>query len=478
MLKRLFLSLILLAGIFAGFCIYLQLNTNNYHVVHYSYFSQKEFYEDAYKYVKIPQVKTQAVIVNHHLLASSYIAEEFNILATTAQVTVLLVSPNHFSSGKFEIATSRADWQTPYGVLEPDVRLINILTKTNLLGVDEDPFLQEHGVSGLVGFIKKSLPNARIVPIIFKDRISLSRALDFANETYKVMPNNLVVIGSFDFSHYLPKNASIFHDFTSLNVLNNFDFQEIYKLDIDSKPGLSYYLSLVKKMGMSNFNLLEHSNSAELTKKDLLESTSYINGYYNSELTAKEQVITLLSLGVMEVNSQTYSKFSLEYLERFFSGQNKTVVLFDGNNKNIQFQFENKGVNIKLDKIFETKLNESNIKILDCENKQSPIINQDFFKIDICQNSNINKVVQNKNTLTFYSKGKFLNKESEFIAFGLVSSKNSLKLFLFPIALRDGQFKLLVGWESDKILADMASNSAVNTELKSQIKSGVVEINN
>lgn len=472
MSKRYFLSLIFLAGIIAGFCIYFLNNSSETKISHYSYFSQKDFYENAYNNAKPSPIHSSAIIVNHHLLASNFIAETFNILATTAPVTVLLVSPNHFSAGKYAVATSKGQWVTPYGVLKPDNNLINKLILENVLGVDEEPFLQEHGISGLVGFIKKSLPNAKIVPIIFKDQIPLNKALELAEKTYKIIPKNVVVVGSFDFSHYLPKSASNFHDYTSLNTINNFDFEQIYKLDIDSKPGLAFYLNLVNKMGLKNFNLVKHSNSAELTKKDILESTSYITGYYNSLERDYENVETLMSLGVLNETKQQYSKPALEYLQRFFSGQN-TTLLFQSNYKT---QFNNRGITLVNKSEYGTNLNGVNIKILDCQKKLTPIFYNETVKVVICHNSNKDMVVQKNNILYIYSKGKFLDEASIFTSFGLVGGKNSIKVFFFPISLNKGQFKLLVGQENDTVLLEIVKNSQVSFDLKEQITKGVIEI--
>src|SRR5690349_16302111 len=71
-------------------------------LLHYSYFSQKDFYEQAYAAANSLQPPLwkkggepiKAIIVNHHLLASQFIAQEFNQVATTAPITVLLISPN------------------------------------------------------------------------------------------------------------------------------------------------------------------------------------------------------------------------------------------------------------------------------------------------------------------------------------------------------------------------------------------------
>jgi len=113
-------------------------NTSYEKVYHYSYFSQPEFYEQAYleaSKIKLldPLFKSGGIgeigglVINHHLLAGQYIAEGFNTIATTEPVTVLLISPNHFSMGRNNVLASAAIWKTPFGELKPDKVLINNL---------------------------------------------------------------------------------------------------------------------------------------------------------------------------------------------------------------------------------------------------------------------------------------------------------------------------------------------------------------
>src|SRR5579864_6968586 len=52
---------------------------------HYSYFSQKSFFDDGYARAKtnVVEPEAKAIMVNHHLLAPEFIAESFNSVATS-----------------------------------------------------------------------------------------------------------------------------------------------------------------------------------------------------------------------------------------------------------------------------------------------------------------------------------------------------------------------------------------------------------
>ena len=389
-----------------------------------SYFSQPDFFDQAYRGTLqgAPVEGVKAIIVNHHLLASSYIAEAFNKVATTAPVTVLLVSPNHFSSGSGNIIASAEQWQTPYGKLQPNLRLIQNLSKQNVINIDEPPFEQEHGVSGIVPFIKKSLPSATIVPVIFNNRMTLVDAIADANKFAAILPSNTLIVGSFDFSHYLTSNAANFHDIKNLADVESFNIPDVYNLDIDSRPGLAFFLQLLKDQGNQKFTLLEHSNSAELTRRDILETTSYITGYFQAGPPATISVQTILSLGSIVPSIKPYTNPALIYLDRLFFGQDKTVI---------------------------GPVNTGSGVVINRDAKQNAF------------------AIEGARPVVYANPG---------LGVGVVYTATGTQIYLFPVGSDGGLLKLLIAPQSDKVLTDMAAASHVSPDLKSQIKKGIINI--
>lgn len=255
--------------------------------LHYSFFSQKEFFDEAFRNAPISSLtaereKISAVIVNHHLLAPHFIAQGLQTVASEKQLTVVLISPNHFSVGRGPVITSRYGWKTPYGVLQPDLGLIDQLTESGLVEVEEDPFVREHGISNIVAFITKVLPQAKVVPLIFKERISDSQTDAFAEELDARLLDGALVVASLDFSHYHDLATANLHDQASLEVLQQFDYGRIKDLDIDSRPALRILLKYLDHKRAKTFTLLQHSNSAVVAGKlDEPETTSYITGYFS-----------------------------------------------------------------------------------------------------------------------------------------------------------------------------------------------------
>jgi poly-gamma-glutamate synthesis protein (capsule biosynthesis protein) len=309
---------------------------------HYSFGGQKNFFEEAYKNTAAKKViaksGTEGLIVPHHLVASRLIAVAFASVATDKPLTVVLISPNHFFAGKGQIITSLYDWQTPYGVLEADQGVIKRLQADGAVNVDEGPFANEHGIADLAAFVKKSLPNSRIVPVIIKDTLSEAQGDGFAAELAAVLPQNSLVVGSFDFSHYLPSPAADFHDAKSIAVLSDFDYDGIKFLDVDSKPGLRIFLKYLDAQNARQFALLDNSNSAKIIKDDSIpETTSYITGqFFGGEKEIAKQT-TLLAFGDLMLDryiKKTIDKYGVDYpfknIERFLAGNDLTMANLEG----------------------------------------------------------------------------------------------------------------------------------------------------
>ncbi len=439
---------------------------------HNSYFSQPDFYNQAYLSAskepieKAQEKEIKGIIVNHHLLAPSFIAKAFNQIATAAPLTVILVSPDHFSAGKNFVTTSAYRWQTPFGVLEPDIGLIKNLNES----VEENPFINEHGIKGITAFIKKSLPNAKVVPIIFNDRVSVEQAILKADKLYKILPPNCLIVGSFDFSHYLTNRAADFHDVSSLAVLQNLDVAGSYKLDIDSRSGLAFYLQLLKNEKAEKFTELDHSNSAKLVKQDTLENTSYITGYFSLGKPNHSEVKTILILPPVKdtilVNkslNRSSKTWSVEYLERLFSGQDKTALYYSGQKDYFLRNFKNANSFDLLDPNKTTSIFSGRIK-LRLLNHGSP----DYLTI-----------TGTELTINFshwFLSDDVLKNGGTSIAYGISESDSELNITILPIGVKNGIAKLLTGQESAKILTELAGNSIVNQEIKQQIKEGKINL--
>ncbi|MFA6918512.1 MAG: AmmeMemoRadiSam system protein B [Patescibacteria group bacterium] len=262
---------------------------NNFH---YSEINQKDFYDNYFAQAGDCQdnynENIKGVVVNHHLLAGKFMARAFCAVATDKAMTVVIISPNHFMIGRGQATLSAYDFKTPYGILEPDKKLIQKMSDMGIANIDERPFEREHGIYNLMPFIKKAMPNARIVPIIIKDNISEENKNKLVQFLSEGLPKNSLIVASLDFSHYLTSDSADVNDVKTLEVIKNLDYNGVSNLNknnqpdnVDSKPTLEMFLRLMTLARADNFTLLDNSNSAKLIGDlNIRETTSYIVGYF------------------------------------------------------------------------------------------------------------------------------------------------------------------------------------------------------
>ena len=301
-----------------------------------------DFYETAYKFEKrridFKNKNVIAGIIPHHLLAADLIAEFFFNFTDSNYETVILIGPNHFLAGSADIITSAYDWQTPYGILECDKIILEDVLKFEDILVEEKIFIEEHSINSEVAFIKKTFSNAKFLPIVLKPNIDENKAEELAEYLFKIIDNQkTLILASVDFSHY--KNSAIarMNDKISINAIQNFSFDKIYDLDIDS-PASIYTLLKFSELSGTNFELLNNTNSAMLANKpDLNSITSYVTGYFiaqqnivNQHLPNNaEEPIQMLFFGDMMLDrnvGEKIDKYGLDYVfEKLASSTNDNI---------------------------------------------------------------------------------------------------------------------------------------------------------
>ncbi|PKL72718.1 AmmeMemoRadiSam system protein B [Candidatus Kuenenbacteria bacterium HGW-Kuenenbacteria-1] len=291
---------------------------------HYSYFSKKEFFDEAYEQaigqIKSADSKIYGGIIPHHLIVKDKIAAFFEGIKQNNYETIILIGPNHFRQGKSDIILSQAQWKTPYGIIEPDLNLIEKLKQIAGINIEEEPFIAEHSISGLVGFIKKSFPDSQIVPIILKNKTSSEKSTQLAKAIYEnVDPEKILVLSSVDFSHYQPTAVANFHDQKSNSVISNFDFDKIYNLEIDSPSSIYVLLKYLEKIKAKNSELIFSTNSGTLIQKTDEPTTSHNFFYFKKHEVKKESLINFLFFGDLMLDRNVGQKIKQHGLDYFFS---------------------------------------------------------------------------------------------------------------------------------------------------------------
>lgn len=236
-------------------------------------------------------------IIPHHLIAQDKIAAFFGGLEGTRYDTVILFSPNHFRQGNARAITSLAQWQTPYGSIQPDSDVVRALVGAGAT-VDEAPFESEHGIYNLVPFVRRSLPDASIAPVILDvsstaaEVQSLADAIRGATDSRRTL-----VLASVDFSHYLPTYVADFHDRLAAGVLESADLGRVGELEVDSPSSLSLLLRYLAGVGAQRAQQLFHTNSGTLLNDPDVPGTSHLLYYFTAGQPSPVHVANALFFG-------------------------------------------------------------------------------------------------------------------------------------------------------------------------------------
>ena len=322
----------------------------------------KDMYESFYSRSRRVNLsgKIQGGIVPHHLLAGHLPAAFFEAISKQSPRTIVLISPNHFAQGSGNIISTSRDWETPFGRVRTDRNILRRLEKIGVVQINEESIKEEHGVYGLVPFIKKSLPNAKLLTFIIKNNTSIQELDGLVENLLNILPEDTVFVSSIDFSHYMTPVVADFHDELAMNVIRTFDFERLSKLEIDSVPSLYTLLKLMEGKGSKKIIHEEHTNSAQLAGNlGANNITSYYSPYFVAGESESDSAVSILHFGDMMLGRSVKERIDengYDYLfeelageeGRFFSGTDIVGANLEGpfveyrreTSKSIAFSFD------------------------------------------------------------------------------------------------------------------------------------------
>lgn len=233
------------------------------------------------------KIESRILLVPHHLLPVRQLGEAF---ATSPDAKrIILLSPDHFSQCKKDICTTGATFTYKQQTI-PTQR-----ATTNLAEVNDHVFEKEHGIRGLLPFIRTRWAEASITPITIKANTPTSTvdelALWLKNE---LQSKDTFLVTTIDLSHYLPKYIADIHDRVTLRDLLSINPEHWKPMEIDNPPVARITLSVAKALGLKG-TVLAHTNSQALVQSwNIREGTSHAIIRYAERGQDSEQIRTTL----------------------------------------------------------------------------------------------------------------------------------------------------------------------------------------
>lgn len=239
------------------------------------------------------------VTLPHHMIVANEISRTYQKLAEVSHPSlIVIISPNHYEDGNGLMQTCLScEYQTTDGNLSIDKSLAKKLVRSNLVTNEPKTFIKEHGVYNHAPFMKHFFPETKILPILLKWETQPEKTVELSNWLDANIPKDALVIASVDFSHYIPVEHANFHDISSYATIKNFDYQNIYDLEVDSPPSISTITHLMEKRGYMSAERFAHTNNQQFQPEPIPETTSHqFIGFFKGE-KRPEPSLTIMSFG-------------------------------------------------------------------------------------------------------------------------------------------------------------------------------------
>jgi MEMO1 family protein len=220
-------------------------------------------------------------VVPHHLLQSHYIADLYARFKEQGNVkTVIIIGPNHPEVGAYWALTTSGSWETPEGIVNADAEKIATLQKAGVLREDTKNLEMEHSINAQIPFIAHYLPGAEIVPVVISAYTTQAQILELVAALQPIITEDIVVVASVDFSHFLDNATAQKMDAETRELLEKRGYGEILAFaknanHMDSPASIVTLMQLMDALGVSNMHILANTNSGIILEDDSVPTTSY-----------------------------------------------------------------------------------------------------------------------------------------------------------------------------------------------------------
>jgi poly-gamma-glutamate synthesis protein (capsule biosynthesis protein) len=236
------------------------------------------------------------VIVPHHLTAAVAIAAGIQSLQAEKPSSVLLLSPDHFNACPSALCTGNIRFQSTFGTTEPDASVLTVLRSSPFVSERSAMFQREHGIHAVIPFISHLSSGTQVTPLAIAIRPDWkAQRKELLELIRRVVDQDVTLVISSDFSHYLPLTEADAADERTAKALFSRDFDGIARLEnpaqSDCPPCLWLAAHIAHERNAYNPSVLLHTNSARLLHEETVPSTTShfaIAFYQNTPLTSQD----------------------------------------------------------------------------------------------------------------------------------------------------------------------------------------------
>ena len=201
-----------------------------------------------------------------YIYSGAIAAQAFSTISPDFSGTFVVIGPSHRG---YINCVSKVPWETPLGVVDTDVELVELLD----IETDEFSHRDEHSLEVQMPFIKYRFPRARIAPVMMgqQDYPSAMRLAEKIGPAVKRTNRDVRIVASSDFSHYVAEEKAKRDDLFAIESLTSFNIPEFYQRienrDV-SACGYGPIAAMVTacgKLGAKKVQLIRYATSGEVT---------------------------------------------------------------------------------------------------------------------------------------------------------------------------------------------------------------------
>jgi AmmeMemoRadiSam system protein B len=221
--------------------------------------------------------------VPHHDIALDMILRFYARVSSGRDVRrVWLFAPDHFRRARRAVAVCPSDWTLSAGTLRADGVGVESILKMRMVEARPDLFAAEHGVTIHIPLIRRFLPDATVVPIVLRPDMPDMALLRLRNGLKHLIRDGDLIILSMDLSHYRTPEGLASEDIRTLRVLSEMSPLKTARIDADASRAAALVLLLLKDMGASRGEVMEHADSSSILGRRVESGTSYATLIYSS----------------------------------------------------------------------------------------------------------------------------------------------------------------------------------------------------
>jgi AmmeMemoRadiSam system protein B/AmmeMemoRadiSam system protein A len=179
----------------------------------------------------LPAGKILALIAPHagYVYSGQVAAHAYRLVQGKDYETVVIIGPSHRYGFRGCSIYLKGAYETPLGTVEVDEALASEISKASGFEYEPNAHSGEHCLEVQVPFIQKTLPQAKIVPIVmgFQSKetiITLADAL-----TKALAGKKALVVASTDLSHFFPKSKANQVDSETISCIESFKTDELLR---------------------------------------------------------------------------------------------------------------------------------------------------------------------------------------------------------------------------------------------------------